>query len=178
MANEPEFPANPDISEEYSTFEEFCAENAGREMTYLEMVGQNPLAMDSVTLAFSMRRVVRLSRGLMDLLLKSLNNELPPTLQDILATKGIQLDKGNAAVLRNTIFSFRDCEDPDTSMTMIRALQLLTIARERSKVILQLAESYRPPEEGWNLEDFGGDESMYETVRSVEDPTWLQTEES
>lgn len=178
MSYDAEFPVSPELSEEYRNFEEFCAENAGQEMVYLEMVGNNPLAMDAITLAFSMRHLVRLSRGFMDLLLGSMNSDVPPSLGDLLATKGIQLDKARSGLLRDTIFSFRDAGDPQVSATIVRAFQLLTIARERRKVILSLAESYRPPEEGWNLEDFGGDESMYETVRSVEDPHWLTTEDS
>ncbi len=60
---------------------------------------------------------------------------------------------------------------------LVRALQLLTITRERKKVVLNLAESYAPPDEGWLEEDFGGDDAMLETVRAIEDPHWINAEE-
>ncbi len=174
---EDEILASPDISEQFRTFEEFCSENTGREMSYLDVVAQNPLEMDPITLAFSMRHLMRFSRELMDLLLQSLKNESLPTLQVILASKGIQLDKAQATCLRNVIFSFRDSSDEETSAKLVTALQLMTISRERSKVVLNLGESYAPPDEGWTAEDFGNDDSMLETVRSIEDPHWTQTDE-
>ncbi len=174
---EDEILVSPDISEQFRTFEEFCSENTGRELAYLNVVTQNPLEMDPVTLAFSMRHLMRFSRNLMDLLLQSLKNESSPTLETILAAKGIQLDKSQASCLRNVIFSFRDCSDEEASARLVTALQLMTISRERSKVVLNLGESYTPPDEGWTAEDFGNDDTMLETVRSIEDPHWTQTDE-
>lgn len=174
---EDEILASPEISEQFSIFEEFCAENTGREMSYLGVVAQNPLEMDPITLAFSMRHLMRFSRELLDLLLQSLKDESLPALQDILALKGIQLDKSQALCLRNVIFSYRDCSDEETGAKLVTALQLMTISRERRKVVLNLGESYAPPDEGWTAEDFGNDESMLETVRSIEDPHWTQTDE-
>jgi hypothetical protein len=168
---------SPDISEQFRTFEEFCSENTGRELAYLDVVARNPLEMDPVTLAFSMRHLMRLSRELMDILLQSLRNESAPSLKVILASKGIQLDKSQAACLRNVIFSYRDSCDEETSTKLVTALQLMTMSRERRKVVLNLGESYAPPDEGWTSEDFGNDDSMLETVRSIEDPHWTKTDE-
>jgi hypothetical protein len=134
--------------------------------------------MDVVTLAFSMRHLVRLSRQLMDMLLDSLNGESQPELQAILATKGIQLDKSYSASLRDVIFAFRDCDDLESQFKLTRALQLMTMSRQPQKLVLSLEESYRPPDEGWTPEDFGDDESLYETVRAIEDPYWIKTEET
>jgi hypothetical protein len=178
MPLDDEIPVSPEISEEFASFEEFCAENTGRELQYLEVVGQSPLAMDSVTLAFSMRHLVRLSRGMMDMLLGSLNDDSAPSLDEVLAVKGLQLDKSHAPILRDVIFSFRDAPDKEISSNLVRALQLMTISRERRRVVLNLGESYAPPEEGWTSEDFGGDDSMLETVRSIEDPRWIKAEET
>lgn len=169
---------NPEISEQYRSFEEFCSENTGRELAYLDVVASNPLEMDPVTLAFSMRHLMRLSRELMDLLLQSLKNESAPPLQAILASKGIQLDKSRASCLRDVIFSFRDSPDEDSATKLVTALQLMTMSRERGRVVLNLGESYSPPDEGWTAEDFGNDDSMLETVRSIEDPYWTKTDEA
>jgi hypothetical protein len=174
---EDEILVSPDISEQFRTFEEFCSENTGREMAYLDVVTRNPLEMDPITLAFSMRHLMRFSRELMDLLLQSLKNESSPTLEAILASKGIQLDKSQASCLRNVIFSFRDSSDEETSARLVTALQLMTISRERGKVVLNFDESYTPPDEGWTAEDFGNDDTMLETVRSIEDPHWTRTDE-
>ena len=54
----------------------------------------------------------------------------------------------------------------------------MTISREKAKVNLRITESYAPPEEGWTSEDFGGDESLLQTVRSIEDPHWITSEEN
>ena len=99
MAFDDQIPVNPEISQEFRSFEEFCSENVGRELTYLNMVEANPLEMDSVTLAFSMRHLIRLSKGLRDLLLKSLNSDPPPKIGSILASKGIELDKNYCLIL-------------------------------------------------------------------------------
>ena len=167
----------PVLSEEYVSFEEFCSENAGRELSYFEMVTTNPLEMDSVTLAFTMKHMLRFSRELLDLLLKSLDGGSTPDLSAILGIKGIQLDKTHASSLRDVIFAFRECADADTSCKLVRALQLMTITRERQKVSLNLSESYTPPDEGWISEDYGDDESVMAAVRSVEDTRWTETEE-
>lgn len=178
MTIEEEIVISPDISQDFQSFEEFCAENSGRELAYLELVAKNPLDMDAVTLAFSMRHLIRLSRDLMDMLLESFKNESSLELTDILAVKGIQLDKIHSARLRDIIFAFRDCQDSEFSASLVRAFQLMTISRERRKVVLNLGESYAPPEEGWIQEDFGGDDSMLETVRAIEDPHWINAEEN
>ncbi len=169
---------SPELSEEFRTFEEFCSENAGRELAYLEVVTQSPRDMDPVTLAFSMRHLIRMSRPLMDLLLESLNNDSSPSLQTILDSKGIQLDKTHAPELRNIIFAFRDTADEETNLNLVKAFQLMIISRERRKVVLNLGESYAPPDEGWTPEDFGGDDSMLEAVRQIEDPRWTDSEET
>ncbi len=178
MAVDEQIPVNPEISQEFMSFEEFCSENVGRELTYLKMVEANPLEMDAVTLAFSMRHLIRLSKGLRDLLLKSLNSDPLPEIGSILAAKGIELDKTRAAALRDIIFSFRDCADDETSLNFVRALQMMTIARDRGKIALSYVESYSAPDEGWCEDDFGGDQSTLDTVRSIEDPQWIKTEES
>ncbi len=178
MPLDDEIPVSPEISEDFASFEEFCSENTGRELQYLEVVCKNPLDMDAVTLAFSIRHLVRLSRGLMDMLLGSLNDDSMPPLEDVLAVKGLQLDKSHAPTLREVIFSFRDVPDKEISSNLVRAFQLMTIGRERGRVALNLGESYAPPEEGWTPEDFGGDDSMLETVRSIEDPRWTTAEET
>ena len=178
MAFDDQIPVNPEISQEFRSFEEFCSENVGRELTYLNLVEANPLEMDSVTLAFSMRHLLRLSKGLRDLLLKSLNSDPPPEISSILASKGIELDKTQAAALRDIIFSFRDCGDDETSLKFVRALQMMTLARDRPRVALSFGESYSAPDEGWCEDDFGGDQSTLDAVRSIEDPQWIKTEES
>lgn len=178
MADDAEILVSPDLSQDYETFQEFCTENAGQELAYLEVVKQNPLEMDAVTLAFSMRHLVRLSRELLELMLLSLDGDNnPPELQTILALKGVQLDKTRAASLRDVILAFRDTGDDEVRANLVRAFQILTINRERQRVTLNLGESYRPPDEGWTEEDFGGDDSMLETVRAIEDPRWQETEE-
>jgi hypothetical protein len=178
MADEEKIPVSPELLEEFQLFEEFCSENSGRELAYFQMVEAGPLEMDTTTLAFCMRHLVRLTRELMDLLLKSLNDDEPPELQTILAVKGIQLDKAKADAVRSVIFAFRDHSDREVSSRLVRALQLMTISREKAKVNLRITESYAPPEEGWTSEDFGGDESLLQTVRSIEDPHWITSEES
>jgi len=177
MSADDEIVVSPEISEHYANFEEFCSENAGNELNYLDVVAKNPLQMDPVTLAFCLRHLVRLSRGLMDMLLESLKNDSPPTLLDCLASKGIQLDKSQAGRLRDLIFAFRDNGDEESQNTLVTALQLMTISRERGRIVLNLGESYNPPDEGWTAEDFGDDESMLETVRAIEDPHWTDTGE-
>jgi hypothetical protein len=172
-----EIVVGPEISEEYQSFEEFCSENSGHELAYLDLVTKSPLQMDPVTLAFSMRHLVRLSRDLLDMLLESLKHENTPDISDVLGMKGIQLDKGQAQRLREIVFSYRDAEDEEVRPNFVKALQLMTISRERNKVTLNLGESYLPPDEGWNEDDFGGDDAALETIRSIEDPRWKDAEE-
>jgi len=167
---------SPELSEEFKSLEEFCSENSGRELDYLDVVAASPLQMDSLTLAFSMRHFLRLSRSLTDLLANSLNGETAPSLSEILATKGIDLDKSQAARLRHIIFAFRDSADDEVVANMVKALQLMTIGRERRRVMLSFGETYAPPNEGWLPEDFGGDDTTYETIRSIEDPRWMESE--
>jgi hypothetical protein len=178
MKMDEEIVVGPELSQEFSNFQEFCAENTGQELLYFEVVQRTPLQMDPLTLAFSMRHLVRLSRPLMDLLLQSLDGESEPALAAILATKGIQLDKTHAAALRDIVFSFRDAEEGEPQSSLVKAFQLMTISRNLPTVVLSLDESYQPPEEGWTAEDFGDDDSLYETVRSIEDPYWIKTEET
>lgn len=170
-------PVEPGLSEEFVSFEEFCTENAGRELSYFEMVTRNPLEMDPVTLAFTMKHMLRFSRDLLDMLVKSLDGGSPPDLTSLLETKGIQLDKIHASNLRDVIYAFRGCPDPLTAGKLVRALQLMTITRERHKVSLTLSESYNPPDEGWTAEDYGGDESVIAAVSSIEETRWTETEE-
>jgi hypothetical protein len=177
MAQDEEIVVSPEVSEQYANFEEFCFENTGNELTYLEVVTKSPLEMDAVTLAFCLRHLVRLSRGLMDMLLESLKDDSQPALKDLLESKGIQLDKSQAVRLRDVIFAFRDNGDEESQRTLVTALQLMTISRERSRIVLNLGESYYPPDEGWTAEDFGDDESMLEAVRAIEDPHWTDTDE-
>jgi hypothetical protein len=178
MSAEQEFRVGPEISIEFRAYEEFCAENGGRELAYLEMVGTNPLEMDPITLAFSMRHLVRMSKEVMETLLKSSADDKPPSLRTLLATKGIQLDKSQASLLRNIIFSFRDCSDERQSSLIVRAFQLMTLVRQRNRVELSLGESYNLSDDGgWTAEDFGGDESLLETVRSVERASSTNPEE-
>ncbi|MEW6347460.1 MAG: hypothetical protein AB1646_00230 [Thermodesulfobacteriota bacterium] len=177
MSYNDEFPVSPELSIEFQTFEEFCAENPGQETTYLDMVANNPLEMDSVTLAFSMRHMLKFSKELAERLLQSLGDEFPPNLRTILDSKGIQLDKKRAAMLRDIVFAFRDAGDDEVAPRFVRALQMLTMTRERRRIILNLGESYSPPDEGWNAEDFGGDESLLAEVRSIENPYWIESEE-
>ncbi len=177
MSYNDEFPVSPELSLEFQTFEEFCAENPGQELNYLDLVVQNPLEMDCVTLAFSMRHMLKFSKELVERLLKSLSDEFPPDLRSILDSKGIQLDKKRAAMLRDIVFSFRDAPDDEVGPRLVRALQMLTMTRERRRIILNLGESYAPPDEGWCAEDFGGDESLLAEVRSIENPYWIESEE-
>jgi hypothetical protein len=110
-----------------------------------------------------------MSKEVMEALLKSSADDRPPSLRTLLATKGIQLDKSQASRLRDVIFSFRDSSDEQRSSLIVRAFQLMTMVRQRNRVVLSLGESYTVPDEGeWTAEDFGGDESLLETVRSVE----------
>jgi hypothetical protein len=133
--------------------------------------------MDAVTLAFSMRHLVRLSDGLTKMLLSSLDDDSPPELHTVLDVHGIQLDKSEAKDLRRIIFSFRDSPDGECRLPLVRALQLMTIGRYRTRVALSLGESYSPPDEGWTLEDVGGDEFALETVRTLEEDGRVTFEE-
>ena len=177
MRDDEEIAVGPELSHDFKSFEELCAENGGSELPYLEMTAQKPLEMDPATLAFSMRHVVRLSRELLDLLLASISEDSELGLDAILASKGIQLDKNRATELRQIIFAFRDSTDPELRRNLTKAFQLITMSRERNRITLNLEESYAPAPEGWTEEDFGGDETLLETVRAVEDPHWIRTEE-
>jgi len=174
---EEEILANPNISEEYRTFEELVSENTGHELDYLDLVAKDPSSMDAATLAFSMNNLIRLSGSLMEKLLVSLNQDDAPNLKEILETKGIDLDKKQASKLKNIIFAFRDSNDEETRDVLVKALQIMTITRQRRRVTLNLGESYKAPDEGWLEEDFGGDEGILETIKSVEDPRWNEQED-
>ncbi|MGC8658747.1 MAG: hypothetical protein ACP5U1_06705 [Desulfomonilaceae bacterium] len=174
---EEEILANPIISAEFRTYEELVSDYAGHERDYLNLVTKDPASMDSATLAFSLSGFMRLSSTLMEKLLGTLNDDETPALQDILETKGIDLDKSQAQKLRGIIFAFRDSEDEETRGILVRAFQIMTIARQRRRVTLNLGESYKEPEEGWLEEDFGGDDSLMETVKSIEDPRWSEQED-
>ncbi|MFH0960158.1 MAG: hypothetical protein V1897_15805 [Pseudomonadota bacterium] len=174
---EEEILVNPDISAEYRTFEELVAENSGHELDYLELVSRDPLSMDSATLAFSLSRFMRLSGPLMEKLLLSLGEEDSPGLKEIFQSKGVELDKNQAQKLRNIFISFRDSKDSEAGLNLVKALQVMTIARQRQRVTLNLGESYKTPNEGWIEEDFGGDEGAREMVRAIEDPHWDEREE-
>ncbi|MGC8603970.1 MAG: hypothetical protein ACP5VS_09805 [Desulfomonilaceae bacterium] len=174
---EEEILANPIISAEYRTFEELVSENAGHEIDYLDLIAKDPRSMDSATLAFSLNSFLRLSGNLMETLLGSLNNDETPDIREILDARGIDLDKSHAHKLRDIIFKFRDSEDEETREKLVKALQIMAILRQRSRVSLNLGESYKPPDEGWLEEDFGGDEGILETVRAVEDPRWNEQED-
>ena len=67
--------------------------------------------------------------------------------------------------------------DEETRDVLVKALQIMTITRQRRRVTLNLGESYKAPDEGWLEEDFGGDEGILETVKAVEDPRWNQQED-
>ncbi len=108
---EEEILVNPEISIEYTTFEELVAENSGHELDYLELVSRDPLSMDTATLAFSLNRFIRMSGPLMEKLLLTLDEDDPPGLKEIFESKGLELDKNQAQRLRNIIFSFRDSGD-------------------------------------------------------------------
>lgn len=177
MAVDEEISVGPELSQEFKVFQEFCTENSGQELAYFEVVRNNPLEIDPVTLAFSMRHLLRLSQTLMNVLLESLDGDSTPTLDSLLKAKGIELGKSHATSLREVIFSFRDCNDAERQNNLVKAFQLMTMSRLPRRIVLNLAESYAPPEEGWTSEDFGGDESLLETVRSVEDPHWIKPEE-
>ncbi len=174
---EEEILVNPEISAIYETFEELMAENSGHELDYLELVSLDPLSMDTATLAFSLSRFIRMSGPLMEKLLLTLAEDDSPGLREIFESKGLELDKNQAEKLRNIIFSFRDSEDGEAGSNLVKALQLMTISRQRRRVTLNLGESYKAPDEGWIEEDFGGDESAREMVRSIEDPHWDEREE-
>lgn len=178
MSEDDEIQVNPELSQEFRSFEEFCSENTGSELIYFDVVAKNPLEMDPVTLAFSMRNLIRLSKGLMDRLLDSMRDDSQPTVQEILSSRGIELDKSQASRLREIMFAFRDNSDEMIRENFVKAFQLMTIARQWKRVALNLGESYHPPTEGWTMEDFGDDDSVLETVRSVEDPRWTRAEES
>lgn len=178
MPSDDEILVSPELSQEFGSFTEFCSENSGQELIYFDVVRQNPLDMDPVTLAFSIRHLVRLSRPLLDMLLASVNGDTDPDLSTILGLKGIQLDKSHAEDLRGIVFAFRDADEPEMQLTFVRALQLMAMGREPGRLVFNHDESYAPPQNGWTSEDFGGDESLLETVRSIEDPRWITTEES
>jgi len=177
MPLDEEIVVGPELSHDFQNFEELCAENSGQELTYLEMVSRNPLEIDSVTLAFSLTHFIRLSQGLMDTLLASMSDDSEPELKTVLAAQGIQLDKKHAQNLRQVILAFRDSEEPERARNLVRALRLMTILRERKRVTLSLEESYTAPGDSWTSEDFGGDDTLLETVRAIEDPRWISTEE-
>jgi hypothetical protein len=177
MPLDEEIAIGPELSHDFQNFEELYAENSGQELQYLEIVGKNPLEIDPVTLAFSLTQFLRLSRELMDMLLMSMSGDSEPELKTVLACHGIQLDKKNAETLRQVIYAYRDSEEPDRQKNLVRALELMTILRERKRVVLNLEESYATPDDSWTPEDFGGDDTLLETVRAVEDPYWISTEE-
>jgi hypothetical protein len=168
MFDEDKIMANPDISQEFRQFEEFCSENAGNQLIYLELVKSNPLEMDPVTLAFSLRHLLRLSKRAIDLLVDSVAGDSALPLAAILDVKGIDLDKSQAKTLRDIIHAFRDCEDPERQELLVKAFQIMAMSRERKRVRLNLGEKYSHPEDGWTDEDFGGDEYAMHMVRSVE----------
>lgn len=178
MSPDEEFSASPEMSEEFRSFEEFSIENSGREKDYLGLAAANPLKMDSLTLAFSMRHLIRMSGELLESLLVSIAEDRPPELHRILKIKGVELGKVHAEEVRGIIFAFRDAADPEVRDELARAFQLLAIGRAGDRVALRLGESYNPPEEGWLPEDFGGDEFAMETVMSVENPVEMETEEN
>lgn len=167
---------NPELSEDFTMLEEFCSENTGQELVYLDVVVKNPLEMDAVTIAFSMRHLVRLSNDLTETLMQSLSDDSMPTLASLLASKGIQLDKTHSEKLRNIIFTFRDSADEETSAALVKAFQLVAMIRNKRRLSLNLAESYSPPDDGWTEEDLG-DASALDAVRSIEDPHWINSED-
>ncbi len=168
---------NPEMSADYRTFEEFCDENSGSEELYLDLIAKNPTVMDAVTLAFCMRRLVKLSREFMDKVFTSVKDDSIADLKELLGVKGIQLDKNHSGKLREIVFAFRDSEDEQIRTELAKALTLITLTRERKRIILNVGESYRPPSEGWLAEDFDGDETAYEMVRAVENPHWTGEED-
>lgn len=172
-----EIVVNPELSSDFRSFEEFCDENSGSESLYLELIAKNPTVMDSVTLAFCMRRLVRLSRGFMDKVLDSIKDDSIADLKELLDTKGIQLDKNHSEKLREIVFAFRDSDDDQKRMELAKALTLITLTREKKRVIFNVGESYKPPDEGWLEEDFSGDDTAYEMVRAIENPHWTGEEE-
>jgi hypothetical protein len=177
MPLDEEIVVGPELSHDFRNFEELCAENSGQEVAYLEMVSRNPLEIDPVTLAFSLTHFIRLSKELMDTFLVLMSNDSEPELKTVFASQGIQLDKKHAQNLREVILAFRDSEEPEQARNPVRALQLMTILRERKRVTLSLEESYSAPDDSWTSEDFGGDDTLLETVRAIEDPRWISTEE-
>ncbi len=177
MPLDEEIVIGPELSHDFQSLEELYAENSGQELQYLEIVGRNPLEMDAVTLAFSLTQFLHLSQELMDTLLKSMSDDSEPDLKTVLGVHGIQLDKKNAHTLRQVIFAYRDSEESDQQRNLVRALELMTILRQRKRVVLNFEESYAAPEDSWTSEDFGGDDTLLETVRAIEDPYWISTEE-
>lgn len=177
MSIDDEIVINPELSAEFRSFEEFCDENSGSEKMYLELIAQNPTVMDSVTIAFCMRRLVKLSKEFAEKVLVSVKDDEIPDLKELLATKGIQLDKNHSGKLREIVFAFRDAEDEQTRAELSKALTLITLTREKKRVVFNVGESYKPPDEGWLAEDFDGDETAYEMVRAVENPQWSGEEE-
>ncbi len=177
MPLDEEIVIGPELSHDFQNFEELYAENSGQELQYLDIVSRTPLEIDPVTLAFSLTRFLRLSQGLMDKLLASMSEDSEPELKAVLALRGIKLDLKNADKLRNVIFAFRDSQEPERARILVRALQIMTILRERKRVTLNLEESYAAPDDSWTAEDFGGDDTLLDTVRAIEDPYWIPTEE-
>lgn len=177
MSGDDEIVINPELSAEFRSFEEFCEENSGSETLYLDLIIKDPTVMDAVTLAFCMRRLVKLSKEFMDKVFVCAKNDELPELNELLSLKGIQLDKNHSGKLRDIIFAFRDSADEYKRSEMAKALTLVTLTRERKRIVLNLGESYKPPDEGWLAEDFDGDDSAYEMVRAVENPHWTGEEE-
>lgn len=178
MNNEETIKIPPEVSIEYASFEEFCSENTGRELTYLSLVKENPLEMDTVTIAFSIRHLVRLSKPLRDKLLEAVIQDDYLDMKTVLSIKGVELDKNHAEDVRKIIFAFRDSLEPSIETKLVKALQLLSISRDRDRVILNCPETYRPPDEGWTDEDFDGNEYGLATVRTIEDSGWGRSEEN
>lgn len=177
MSIDDEIVINPELSAEFRSFEEFCDENSGSEKMYLELIANNPTVMDSVTIAFCMRRLLKLSREFMDKVFSAVKDDNLPDLKELLATKGIRLDKNYSEKLRDIVFAFRDSHDEQIRAELAKAFTLITLTREKNRIVFNLGESYRPPEEGWLTEDFDGDETAYEMVRAVENPHWSSEEE-
>ncbi len=177
MSIDDEIVINPELSADFRSFEEFCDENSGSEKMYLELIAKNPTVMDSVTIAFCIRRLVKLSKEFADRVLFSVKEDEIPDLTQLLGTKGIQLDKNHSGKLREIIFAFRDSDDEQIRAELSKAFTLITLAREKKRVVFNVGESYKPPDEGWLAEDFDGDDTAYEMVRAVENPQWSGEEE-
>ncbi|MGD9819312.1 MAG: hypothetical protein AB7V04_11510 [Desulfomonilaceae bacterium] len=177
MSFDQEIVVNPELSSEFRSFEEFCDENSGSEGIYLDLIAKNPTVMDAVTLAFCMRHLVKLSQEFMTKAFASIKNDNIADLRELLDTKGIQLDKKHSDKLRKIVFAFRDTDDDQIKSELARAFTLIAFTRARKNLVLNIGESYRPPDEGWIDEDFDGNESAFEMVRAIEDPHWSGDEE-